>query len=124
MAWDCGAGHYFGLLLRRCLVLKIFPFPVGKVKLTGKFYNNRQSAVNSYPRFAYSFVSLMLRQYYWSCDLYSANRRSAASKKKSPKTSYWRCQFAPLRLRAQLTFHASPISARCHAVPLYKLCRL
>jgi hypothetical protein len=85
MAWDCGVGHYFGLLLRLCLVLNIFPFPVGIAKLTGKFYNNRQSAANSYPRFAYSFVSLMLRQYYWSCDLYSANRRSAASKQKIRK---------------------------------------
>jgi hypothetical protein len=49
------------------------------------FYNNRRSAANSFPRFAYSFVVLMLRQYYWWCDSYSANRRSAANIKKSAK---------------------------------------
>jgi hypothetical protein len=81
LAWDCGAGHYFEFLLRRCLVLNIFPFPVSTAKLIGDFYNNRQSAANGYPGFAYSFDCLMLRQYYLSCDLYSANRRSAANKK-------------------------------------------
>ncbi len=66
LAWDYGAGHYFEFLLCRHLVLKIFPFPVSTAKLIGDFYNNRQSAANRYPRFAYSFVSLMLQQYYLS----------------------------------------------------------
>jgi hypothetical protein len=63
-AWDCGAGHYFEFLFRCRLVLNIFPFPVSTAKLLGDFYNNRRSAAKSYPRFAYSFVFLMLRQYY------------------------------------------------------------
>jgi hypothetical protein len=98
LAWDCGAGHYFEFLLRRRLVLNIFPFLVSTAKLIGDFYNNRRSAANSYPHFAYFFVSLLLRQYYLSCDSYSANRRSAANKKKSLKTLYWRCKFVLLCL--------------------------
>jgi hypothetical protein len=80
LAWDCGAGCYFEFLIRRHFVLNIFPFLVGKAKLTGEFFNNRRSAANSYPLFAYSLVSLMLRQYYWFCDSYSANRRSEFKK--------------------------------------------
>jgi hypothetical protein len=38
------------------------------------------------PRFAYSFVSLMLRQYYWRYDSYSAHRRSAANMKNPRKS--------------------------------------
>jgi hypothetical protein len=60
---------------------EIFPFPVNTAKLIGDFYNNRRSAANSDLRFTYTFVSLMLRQYYWSRDPFSANRRSAANKK-------------------------------------------
>jgi hypothetical protein len=56
-------------------------FPVTTAKLIGEFYNNRQSVAHGYPRFAYSFVFLMLRQYYWRCDPFSANRRSAAHEK-------------------------------------------
>jgi hypothetical protein len=85
VAWDCGAGHYFEFLFRRRLVLNIFPFLVSTAKLLGDFYNNRRSAANSCPRFAYFFVFLMLRQYYWRCDSYSANRRSTANIKKSAK---------------------------------------
>jgi hypothetical protein len=88
LAWDCGAEHYFEFLLCRHLVLNIFPFPVRTAKLIGDSYNNRRSAANSYPHFAYSFISLMLRQYYLSCDSYSTNRQRAANKKKSVKTSY------------------------------------
>jgi hypothetical protein len=90
--------------------LNIFPFPVGTAKLKGEFYNNRQSAANSYPRFAYSFVSFMLRQYYRLCDSYSANRRSAANKKNprklvigaanSPRFAYMRGKCSALRLKA------------------------
>jgi hypothetical protein len=74
LAWDCGAGHYFKFLFHRHLVLNIFPFPVSTVKLIGNFFKKERSAANSYPCFAYSFASLMLRQYYLSCDSYSANR--------------------------------------------------
>jgi hypothetical protein len=59
LAWDCGAGHYFEFLFCRCLVLNTFLFPVSTAKLIGDFYKNRQSALNSYPRFAYSFVFLI-----------------------------------------------------------------
>jgi hypothetical protein len=82
LAWDCGAGHYLQFLIRLRLVLNIFPFPVGTAKLKGEFCNNRRSAANIYLRFAYSFVSLMLRQYYWLRNSYSANRRSAVNIKK------------------------------------------
>jgi hypothetical protein len=73
MAWDCGAGHSFELLLRRRLALNIFLLPVTTAKLIGEFYNNRWSAAHGCPRFAYSFVFVMLRQYNWRCDSFSAN---------------------------------------------------
>jgi hypothetical protein len=118
MAWDCGAGHYFDFLLRRRLVLNIFPFPDTTVKLIGEFYNNRRSATHGCRGFAYSFVFVMLRQYYCRCDPFFANRRSAAKKKirenfllalrncraspigvaKLPRFTYWRSEGAPLRL--------------------------
>jgi hypothetical protein len=70
----------FEFLIRRHRVLNIFPFPVSTAKLLGDFYINRRSAANSQPRFAYSFVFLMLRQYYWRYDSYSANKRSELQK--------------------------------------------
>jgi hypothetical protein len=107
MAWDSGAGHYLDFLLRRRLTLNIL-FLVTTAKLIGEFYNNRRSAVHGCPRFAYSFVFLMLRQYYWRCDPFSANRRSAANKKNLRKLligaanslhfAYWRSEGAPLCL--------------------------
>jgi hypothetical protein len=81
MTWDCCAGHYFDFLLRRCLAFNIFPFPATTAKLIGDFYNNRRSAAHGCPRFAYSLVFLMLRQYFWRYDSYSANRQSAANMK-------------------------------------------
>jgi hypothetical protein len=54
-------------------------------KFIGEFYNNRQSVANWCPRFPYSLVSLMLREYYWRYDSYSANRRSAANMKNPQK---------------------------------------
>jgi hypothetical protein len=66
-------------LLSSCL--NIFSFPVSTAKLIGDFYNNKRSTANSCLRFTYSFVSLMLHQYYWSCHSYSANRQSTANKK-------------------------------------------
>jgi hypothetical protein len=52
-------GIFLQVLIRRRFVLNIFPFPVSTSKLIGDFYDNRQSAANSCPRFAYSFVSHM-----------------------------------------------------------------
>ncbi len=118
MAWDCGAGHCFDFLLRHRLALNIFPFPVTTVKLLGEFYNNRRSAANRCPRFAYSFVSFMLPQYYWSCNSYCASRRSAANKKKSAKTFNWRCEFVAFRLLALRRRPASPLSAACNVSPI------
>jgi hypothetical protein len=91
----------FSSLIHRRLLFNIFPFLVSTAQLIGDFYDNRQSAANSYLRFAYSFVSRMMSQYNWSCDSFSANRRSAANKKKSAKTSNWHCEFAALHLLAQ-----------------------
>ncbi len=115
---DCGTGHSFEFLFCGHLVLNIFPFPVSTANLVGKIYNNRRSAANRCLRFTYSFVALMLRQYYWRCDLYSANRRSAANVKNPRKYSYWRCESAPLRLKARRTRTASPISAGRIAAPI------
>ncbi len=114
MASDSGAGHYFEFLICPRLELNTFPFPVSKAKLLGDFYNNMRSAANLCPRFAYSFVSFMLRQYYWRCDSYSASRRSAANKKKSVKTFNWRCKFAALRLLARQGRAALPLSEVCN----------
>ncbi len=97
MAWDFGAGHYSDVLLRHRLALNIFPFPVTTAELIGKFSNDRRSVAHGCPRFAYSFMFLMLRQYYWRCDSYSANRRSAANMKNPRKPYYWRCESVPLR---------------------------
>jgi hypothetical protein len=121
MAWDCGAGDCFHILLRRRLALNIFPFPVTTAKLIGEFYNNRRSAAHGCPRFAYSFVLLILRQYYWRCNSCAANRRSAANDKKSAKSTYWRCECASLRLKARRARTASPISAGHNAAPLFHL---
>jgi hypothetical protein len=41
LAWDRDAERYFEFLIRRRFVLSIFPFTVGKAKLTGEFFNNR-----------------------------------------------------------------------------------
>jgi hypothetical protein len=118
MAWDCGAEHCFDFLLRRHLALNIFPFPVTIAKLLGEFYTNRRSAANRCLRFAYSFVSFMLRQYYWSCDSYSTSRRSAENKKKSAKTFDWRCEFVAFRLLALRRRPASPLSIACNVAPI------
>jgi hypothetical protein len=91
-------GILVNFVFRRHLVLNIFPFPVSTVKLLGDLYNNRRSTENSYPRFAYSFIFLVLCQYYLSYDWYSTNRQTAANIKKSAETSYWRFEFATLRL--------------------------
>jgi hypothetical protein len=58
LAWDFGAGHYFEFLIHHRLVLNILTFPVSTSKLLGDFYNNRQSAANNFPRFAYSLIFL------------------------------------------------------------------
>ncbi len=118
MAWDCGAGHCFDFLLCRHLAVNIFPFPVTTAKLIGEFYNNRRSAADRCPRFAYSFVSFMLHQYYWSCDSYCVSRRSAANNKKSAKTFNWCCEFVALCLLARRRHHASPLSAGCNVAPI------
>jgi hypothetical protein len=107
---------FFFFCLR--LGFNIFPFPVTTAKLIGEFYNNRRSAANWCPRFAYSFVLLMLRQYYWRCDSYTANRRSTANMKNLRKSYYWRCESPPLRLKARRTRTASPKSAGRDAAPI------
>ncbi len=116
LAWDCGAGHYFAFLIRRHLVSNIFPFPVSTAKLLGDFYYNRRSAGNSFPRFAYSFVFLMLHQYYWSCDSYSANRRSAANIKNLQKVCIGATNSPRFAYRCSEHFSASPFRAVRHAV--------
>ncbi len=118
LAWDCGAGHYFDLLICRRLVLNVFPLPVSKAKLIGEFYNNMRSAANQCPRFTYPFVFLLLCQYYWRCDSYSANRRSAANMKNPRKSYYWCCEFAALRLLAQRRRPTLPLIAGIDVAPI------
>jgi hypothetical protein len=113
MTWDCGTGYYFNFFVCRPLVLNIFSFPVTTAKFIGELQNNRRSAAQRYLGFAYSFVSLKLRQHYWRCDSYSAYRRSAANVKKirefsvligaanAPRFAYRCGEDAPLRLLAQ-----------------------
>ncbi len=111
-------GTYFDLLIRRRLVLNVFPFPVSKAKLIGEVYNNRRSAANRCPRFVYPFVFLMLRQYFWCCDSYSANRRSTANMKNPRKSYYLRCKFAAFCLLAQRRRPASLLSAGINVAPI------
>jgi hypothetical protein len=93
-------------LLRCCLALIIFPFPVTTAKLIGEFYNNRRSVAHGCPFFAYSFMFLMLRQYYWRC---APLIGEAQRIKKNPQKlligsanlsrfDYWCSKGAPLRL--------------------------
>jgi hypothetical protein len=58
LAWDCGAGHYFDVLICHHLVLYIFPFLVSTAKLLGELYDNRRSTENRCPHFAYFFCTL------------------------------------------------------------------
>jgi hypothetical protein len=118
LASNCGAISIIWLLIRHCLVLNIIPFPVSTAKLTGEFYNNRRSVVHRCSSFTYSFASLILSQYYWCCDSYSANRRSTANMKILQKYYNWRCKSAPLHLKAWRVRPASPISAGSHAAPI------
>jgi hypothetical protein len=74
LASDLGAGHYFDFLFCRHLVLNLVLFLLSTDKLLGEFCYNRQSAVNTFPRFAYSFVFFILRQYYWRHNFYSTYR--------------------------------------------------
>ncbi len=87
LASNCGAGHYYDFLNYVSVVLYwiYICFRSVQRKLIGKFYNNSQSAANSYMRFAYSFVSLMLLYYYRRCDFYSTDRQSAVYIKNSRK---------------------------------------
>ncbi len=88
-------------------------------ELIGEFYNNRRSVAHRCSGFAYSFASLMLRQYYWCCDSYSANRRSMANRKKSAKKYYYqRGKCAPLCQKPQRVRPTLPISAGRHAAPI------
>jgi hypothetical protein len=98
---------YFLLPLTLRLALNIFPFPVTTEKLIGEFYNNMRSVAHGCLRFAYSFMFLMVRQYYWRCDPFSANRQNTANIKKIqrklligaanlPRFAYWRSEGTPL----------------------------
>jgi hypothetical protein len=111
-------GIILNLFIRRCLVLNIFPFPISTAKFIGELYYNRQSAANRCPRFAYSFVALMLRQYYWRYDSYFANRRRTANMENPRKSLYWHCESVPLRLKARRVHTPSPISAGRIAAPI------
>jgi hypothetical protein len=51
-------------------------------EINRRVLQQKLSAALGCPRFAYSFVSLMLRQYYSYCDSCPANRQSAANKQK------------------------------------------
>jgi hypothetical protein len=95
---------YFQVLIRHLLVLNIFPFPVSTAKLIGDFYNKRRKAAKSCPRFAYSFVSLMLRQYF-GLAIRSLPIGEVQQRKKNPKTAAnllrfanWRGEGTPLCL--------------------------
>jgi hypothetical protein len=123
MAWNCGAGHYFDFLICHRLILNINLFPVTTAKLLGELYNNRRSAVQRHPRFAYSFMSLLLPQCYWRCNSYSAYKRNAANRKNPeifgigaanvPHFTYRHDKYAPLCLLAQGAGRsAAPITSR------------
>jgi hypothetical protein len=108
MAWDCGAGHYFDCFLRRRHALNIFPFPVTTAKLICEFYNNRRSAVNQCPRFAYSLCSLCCTNTIGAAirspligeaqQIKKNPRKLLIGAANSPRFAYWRSEGAPLRL--------------------------
>ncbi len=123
LAWGCGAGHYFEFLIH------IFPLLVSTAKFIGEVYNNRRSAVNQCPGFAYPFVFLMLRQYCWHCDLYSANRTKRGEYEKSSKILLLALLKRPASPKGAASAHrfaykhrahrsANNISFVCHVVPI------
>jgi hypothetical protein len=79
-----GLGHWrliiFSCIVTWHLVLDIFCFWSVRRNYID-FWNNRQSAVKIFLRFAYSLVSIRLCQYYWRCNSYSNYERSVANKK-------------------------------------------
>jgi hypothetical protein len=118
MAWDCGAGHCFDFLLCRRLALNIFPFLVTTAKLLGEFYNNRRSAENRCPRFAYSFVSLCCANTIGPAIRTAPVGKAQRIKKKSAKTFNWHCEFVAFRLLALRRRPALPLSAACNVAPI------
>jgi hypothetical protein len=104
LAWDCGVGHYFQVLIRCQLVLNIFPFPVSTYSKI-----NRRSAANSCLRFAYFFLFPLcsantIVPAIRSPPIGEAQRKKKSAKKlliaamNSPRFAYWRGEGAPLRL--------------------------
>ncbi len=85
----------------------MFPFPLTNAQLLGELCNNRQSPANKFSRFAYYFVSLMLRKYYWCCDSCSAQRQCETNKT-NPQNILLGAAICP----------ALPRSAGCNAVPI------
>jgi hypothetical protein len=61
-------------------------------KLIGDLWNKRQSAANSFPFFAYSFVSHMPRQYYWRIPILLIGK-ARRNHKKSAYFPDWGCDF-------------------------------
>jgi hypothetical protein len=61
------------------------PFPVTTAKLLGDFYNNRRSAVNSFPRFAYSSLSLCCANTICSAIHTLPKGEAQRTKKKNPR---------------------------------------
>ncbi len=47
LSWDCGAGHFYVILLRLYLVFTIFLFLVSTAHFIGKFWKNRWSATSN-----------------------------------------------------------------------------
>ncbi len=89
----------FGFLICCHLVLNIFCF----CSVLNNFYassvKNKRSGAIRFLCFTYSFVSLIMHQYYWCCDSHSAYGQSGVKKKKSANFSYCPDEFLPYKRR-------------------------
>jgi hypothetical protein len=73
LAWDYGAEQIFEV--------EIFFILTQKSPAYKQVVPQWNKMAKSFPHYAYSFMSLMLHQYDWCCDSYSAHRRCPAKKK-------------------------------------------
>ncbi len=104
MAWDCGAGHYFDLLIRCRLVLNIFPFPVSKAKLI-TIGEALRTGVRALPILLCSLccantvgATIRTRLIGEARQIWKIREKLIIAAANSPRFAYWRSEGAPLRL--------------------------
>ncbi len=65
--WDCGAGHFYVVLLRLHLVFTIFLFPVSIAEFIGEFWKNKRSAKSDVAPIVLALYRIRYWRYVDSC---------------------------------------------------------